>query len=123
MVDLGHIVVQVAVRERRRSSKRTHFASKETDDKVLHGLLEGGSTKNCLDLVSNVLVETVNGGVESCRGANSTEGPVVKGVLDAISLGVHLGDLCSRLAQCGFVHGHDNRVGKDARGRQYLATI
>ena len=116
--------MQVVVHERQRACQRVHFASNNTEDKFLHGLFEGGSTKNGLDQVLNVTVEIVQGGIESgSGGVDPTEDAIVDGALDAVHLGVNLINVDGGLVQHIFVQGRGDGVGEICRGRQGLVAI
>lgn len=116
--------MQVVVHERQRVRQRIHFASDETGDKLLHGLVEGGSTKNGVDQVLNFVVEVVQGGVESgSGGVDPTEDAIVDGALDGIHLRVDLGDVDGGLVQHVLVHDGGDGVGEICRGREGLVAI
>ena len=112
------------MQERQRVRQRIHFASEETEDKLLHGLLERGSTENGLDQILNVFEEVVQGSVESGGGGvDPTEDPVVDGVLNAVHLGVDLVNVHRGLVQHVCAHGCGNRVRKVVRGRECLVPV
>ena len=110
--------------ERQRACQRIHFASNETEDEILHGLLEGGTTENGLNKVLDLTVEVVEGSVEGGSGrVDPAKDAIVDCVLDAVHLGVDLGNVGRRLVQHVLVHGRGDCVGEIACGRKSLIAI
>lgn len=110
--------------KRQRARQRIHFASKKTEDEILHGLVEGSSTEDGLNQVLNFTIEVVQGGIESgSGGVDPTKDAIVDSALDGIHIGVDLGNVDGGLVQHVVVQGGCDGVGEIGGGRKRLVAV
>ena len=124
LVHPRHVNVQVVVHERQRVGQSIHFGPDETENEILHGLLEDGSTEDGVNQILNLAVEVVQGGVESGGGrVDPTEDLFVDGVLDVVDFGVDLGSVHCGLVQHVLVYGRSDGVREVIRRGERLILV